>query len=143
MPRKAKTTQTGAPAMPVSEIPGQMYGVGPEQMALQQAMPAPQIQQGAAAPPPAAPPPDGTVPPAPPVSLEDSLRKMQLEGGLLAPGTANPHIPVTNGLSSGPGAGPEALMAPPTSPLATTLKDLSRLTGDPMFEELARKNGLG
>lgn len=139
MPR-ARKTQTGAPAMSVESVPGQMYGKGVEQQRLQEAMPAPQAQPMQAVPP-AAPPP-GAVPtsaapaPADPMAAAAALRDRV---GLLGPQTARPNEPVTHGMVQGPGAGPEVLGAVMGSPLGDTLRNLSRQLGDPFFEQLAQK----
>jgi hypothetical protein len=55
-----------------------------------------------------------------------------------------PGVPVTNGLASGPGAGPEALgPATATSAGAPLWQALAAATGDPYFTDLARRSGLG
>jgi hypothetical protein len=50
-----------------------------------------------------------------------------------------PDQPITSGMSQGPGAGPEVLNMNGTSPIARTLRLLSEQTGNPRWNELARK----
>lgn len=139
MPR-ARKTQTGAPAMSVQNVPGQMYGKSVEQQRLQEAMPAPQAQPLAAVPP-AAPPPVAAQPtaapaPADPLAAAAALRDRV---GLFGPQTARPNEPVMHGMVQGPGGGPEVLGAVMGSPLGDTLRKLSSTLGDPYFQELAQK----
>jgi hypothetical protein len=49
---------------------------------------------------------------------------------------------LTAGLKSGPGPGPEILGPSSPSPLGQTLQMLATATGDPVFLQLARQNGL-
>lgn len=142
MPRRARRTETGQPAQPVSEIPGQTYGANVAQMQLQQAMPTPDVQAAMA--PGAA---DQAAPvapaaaPAPPVDLQALARGLAgRTGALLAP--SDPSIPVTAGISSGPGPGREALSGQAGSAVGSTLRRLSATLGDPSWAEIARKAGL-
>lgn len=140
MPRTAKRTQTGVSAQPSAAIPGQTYGVGPEQQALQEAMPAPDVR----AQPPSLPasPAAPALPAQPPADPMAIARAMQLDGGLLTPGTARPAEPITHGLSTGPGAGPEVLGTRRTNATGDTLRMLTARTGDPQWEQLARRVGI-
>lgn len=169
MPRKQKRTISGQPAQPLGAVPGQMYGMGVEQQRLQEAMPAPAIQpdeggrpvgggeraptgtaavsagyNGAIA---------GRAGTAPP-EVDDQRRgsreeqyaaamaaAAQLRGaaGILTRPTDRPDVPVTNGISSGPGAGPEVLGMRRGTPTGRRLRELSALTGDPIFQQLAER----
>jgi len=137
MPRTRKT-MSGQPAQKVGATAGQVYGAGVEQMALQKAMPAPQVAP-VQAPRPAAP----TQPGAPeqgPVDFGAVLAKakeMQSQTGLLAAPTARPNEPITAGLVRGPGAGPEALMGRVGSPAGDLLRMLTLQTGDSYYAEMA------
>lgn len=66
------------------------------------------------------------------------------DGGLLGAPTMRPGEPVTHGLTSGPGAGPEVLgnMAPNLSQIGDFYRKLSAATGDPYFAELAQRANL-
>lgn len=160
MPRNAKRhhTQSGAPAQPVAPVPGQQYGAGVEQAALQRAMPAPQARGAAAV---AAPAPSqstaGSIPQQPmadagavaaPTQASDQDRYLaamqaaqQLRGstGLLSGGTTRPNEPITAGLSRGPGPGPEALGMRGGSPTGDFFRKLSAATNDPYFAQLAQR----
>ena len=140
MPRTARpTTQRGAPAQPISATPGQVYGAGVEQMAMQRVMPAPNMQSPAAAIPQgasSAPAAAGPVDPARVMALAAGLKE---QTGLLTAPTQRPNEPITAGLSRGPGPGPEILAAPSGSPSGDILRRLSQSTGDPQWAELARK----
>lgn len=136
MPRK-RQTMSGDDAQNIGSVPGQRYGEGVEQQAMQQAMPAPDV---AGTPPPAAPSApmgDPQRPQADPAAIQQFLA--QHKPSLLAQ-TGRPDEPVTAGLPGGPGAGPEALSMPiGMTPLARTLQRLSRDTGNPMFSRLAER----
>lgn len=139
MPRTAKRTMSGERAQPVGPVAAQQYGAGVDQAELQRQLPAPQATPVAPGPPPVAP---GAAGPGSAERLEQALQQMQVGDGLMTAPTARPLEPVTAGLASGPGPGPEALGMGRVSPLATTFENLSRDTGDPYFAELARKAGL-
>jgi hypothetical protein len=150
MPR-ARKTQSGAQAMTTQQVPGQQYGKGVEQVALQNAMPAPQAPSVASplpqrGPQPGSPTPAaGAVPPTAPSAASAPIDPMAAfaalkdKVGVLNGSTTRPMEPVTAGLSTGPGAGPEVLGLAKGSPLGDTLRRLSSELGDPMFAELARK----
>jgi hypothetical protein len=154
VPRK-RQTQAGMPAQPVSPVAGQMYGAGVEQAALQQAMPSPQLQQGASlpatnphamqAPAASAPAPQGEPPPVAADQFAQLIARAQQlkgQGGLLTAPTNRPNEPVTAGLTRGLGPGPEALGAMTGNPTGATLRKLSQLRGDPYFAELADRAGI-
>ena len=67
----------------------------------------------------------------------------QLQGAPLGmlQGSQRPNEPVTAGLSSGPGPGPEAISRG-TTPLSRTLANLAARTGNENYARLARKAGL-
>lgn len=142
MPRKRKTL-SGEDAQNIKSVPGQRYGEGQDQQALQRAMPAPDMQQPVSAAP-AAPPVFSAMPQAGPALAPDPMQVQQYlqtsKPNLLA-GSRNPDQPVTAGLSSGPGPGPEVL-ARNTTPMRRYLERLSADTGNPKWKMLAQKAGL-
>lgn len=143
MPRK-RQTMSGDDAQNIGSVPGQRYGEGVEQQAMQQAMPAPELAGAPAAVAPssvpAAPGGDMQRPGADPAMIQQFLA--QHKPSLLAQ-TGRPDEPVSAGLRGGPGAGPEALgMQVGMTPLARTLQRLSVDTGNPMFSRLAERAGL-
>ena len=137
MPR-ARKTMSGEPAQKVAPITGQTYGDAKQQEMLQETMPAPKVgaaQVAAAA-------GEATTPseppaPRPPVDIAAAIRGA---GGLLSQPDDRPTTPVTDGLSSGPGRGPEALTR--NTQMGNTLRRLALQTNDPIFYELASKIGL-
>lgn len=142
MPRgKQKRTKTGEPAQSNRAFEGQGYGDGVAQEALQRTMPS--VNRQAAGVPSAASagspqPTGGPVAPQPaPADIASMLQQAPV--GLLA-GTQLPGQPVTAGLSSGPGVGPEGLSnLRAQTPLRRTLEQLSRATGDPLFQQLLER----
>lgn len=141
MPRKRKT-MSGEDAQNIGSVPGQRYGEGDDQQAMQRAMPAPDMQQPVTAAP-SAPPvfgnPGGASRVNPdPMQVQQFLS--QTKPNLLG-GTMNPDQPITAGLSTGPGPGPEVL-ARNTSPMRRYLERLSADTGNPKWKMLAEKAGL-
>ena len=145
MPRQRKT-QTGAAAQPIDAVAGQMYGKGVEQQQLQETVPAPQVTNPAVGSPPQ-PAPTTTPAPAPspyqpapgPVDAMAAAAEMRNNVGLLNAPTQRPGEPVTTGLPSGLGAGPEALGMVTRSPLGETMRNLSNALGDPVFADLANR----
>lgn len=131
MPR-AKKTLAGTPGQKVEAIKGQTYGEGVQQERLQNAMPAPNAPQIQASAQPAEP-----AQPRPQISFQDAMNQVSGMGGILRAPDDRPSIPVTDGLASGPGRGPEALMG--SSALGNTLRRLAVQTGDPVFNELISK----
>ena len=137
MPRKRKT-MSGDDAQTISSVPGQRYGEGVAQQQMQQAMPAPD-RSGA---PTGAPPGIETMPPqgAAPVDVQQYLATHNPN---LLSGSQLPDQPVTAGLPTGPGAGPEVLgMLRASTPLRRYLDNLSDQSGDPTFRRLAERAGL-
>lgn len=145
MPR-ARKTLSGAKAMGVVDVPGQMYGKGVEQQALQKAMPAPQAQQPKAVPP--QPARQRQVPAAAPApnaeaSMANAMAALRGKIGFLANDTEVPDEPVTAGMRRGPGPGPEVLTGNVgSSPLGEFLRTISRASGDAYFASLADRAGL-
>jgi len=137
MPRKRKT-MTGADAQEIKSVPGQRYGEGVDQQAMQRAMPAPDNQQPT---PPEVLTPTITDPmvdaPSDPGQITQFLANNNPN---LLSGTQMPDQPLTAGLSMGPGGGPETLgLGAGMTPLARTLRTLSDQTGNPRWRELAQK----
>jgi hypothetical protein len=128
-----RSDRTQAPAAPT----GMGYGAHKETIQAQQAIPLP------AAPPPAgAPPAPGG--PAPGPGGNDRLaqalalaKAMPAPNGGLAGPTSRPNEPVTSGLPSGPGAGPEALAIAQPS-VGKVFERLAYATGDPDMAILAQ-----
>lgn len=152
MPRKAKRTQSGQPAQPVSPVPGQMYGAGVEQARLQATMPAPNLRLAPGVSSPQATPAAAPTAPAAPSGPSQPERfraaiqaaqELQSQTGLLRQPTTKPDEPLTAGLLTGPGPGPEVLGTRFGNPTAATLYKLSQITGDPLFANLARRAGIG
>lgn len=148
MPRKARQTITGEAAQPLGAVPGQMYGMGVEQQRMQEAMPTPQRRTDGA--PPTAPMPEGgAAAPVEASTVQGPSRAEQYQAalqaaqgfrgqaGILTKPTDQPGVPVTNGISVGPGAGPEILGMRRGTPTGRRLRELSMLTGDPVFRTLA------
>lgn len=135
MPR-ARKTMAGQPGQPVNAVQGQTYGEGVAQENLQRAMPAPQAT-GPQAVQPSVSTPGPESQPAPRPSLEDIMGNIRGQGGLLYAPDDKPQIPVTDGLPTGPGRGPEAFSG--QSSTGRTLRRLAAQTGDQFFLELAAK----
>lgn len=131
MPRNRKTL-SGANALITPPVANQEYGSGVAQQALAQAMPAPRATAGGPA----------IAAPSQPTNLAAAASSLRDQVGLLNPDTARPNEPVTHGLPSGPGGGPEVLTGMAQSPLGDTLNKLASLTGDPFFQQLAQDSGL-
>lgn len=139
MPR-ARKTMSGEPAQKVAPITGQTYGDAKQQEMLQETMPAPKVGAASQAAPsaePQEPGPQAAPAPRPPVDIAAAIRGA---GGLLTQPDDRPTVPVTDGLSSGPGRGPEALTR--NTQMGNTLRRLALQTNDPIFYELASKIGL-
>lgn len=103
-------------------VPGQPYGVAGQQVAAQQQMPLPQT-----------PAPAGGASPEPTATLP----------GLTDP-TARPQEPLTHGLPTGPGAGPEAIGVPvgPVDPTINLIKGMLAAYPNPDLQALlAQANG--
>lgn len=143
MPRRRKT-QSGADAQDIQSVSGQRYGEGVAQQQMQKAMPAPNTRNeiptgGVAAPQQEQPLAAAPAVARPVMNPEDYLNS--IPKGLLRNGqTAGP---VTSGLSSGPGPGPEALTQYiGTSPMRRTVQTLYQRTRDPIFLDMLNKGSL-
>ena len=144
MPR-AKKTRSGDAAQKVESVPGQRYGEGVAQQAMQQAMPAPNRQAGN--------PNMQSVPvPAsqPSAPMEQSVPQLRTNpseflAGLPRATLMNPTTntrPVTNGLRTGPGQGPEALRPfVQSAPALRAVMQLAERTNDPVFHQILRRFG--
>jgi hypothetical protein len=142
MPR-AKKTRSGDPAQKVESVAGQRYGEGVAQQQMQKAMPAPNVRAGER--------PMQSVPVAPSIPsgpMEQTVPQPRVNpadflAGLPRKTLADPTMntrPVTNGLRTGPGQGPEALR--PFAQAAPALRSAMRLadrTGDPVFQQILRR----
>lgn len=130
MPRKAKRTdtysnRTDLQQAPVKAAPGQAYGERGAQEASQRDMP--MAGGGASA--------------SPPGSFEDVLAAAQeapFDPIALGAPTGRPYEPVTAGLSTGPGPGPEALRKP-GSQASDVLTALADSLGTPDLQLLAER----
>lgn len=149
MPRgKKRTTQTGADAQTIGSVPGQRYGEGVEQQALQRAMPAPQVDQGLPdgqnAPRPSSRPSVAAQPPEPAGPDMAAVQQYLAQNNpRLFDATQRPDEPVMTGLPMGPGAGPEVLAgAGARAPLARFMNDLAAQTGNAKWRHLAERAGL-
>lgn len=139
MPRKRKT-YSGEPAQNVKSVPGQRYGEGVEQAALQRAMPAPDLQASA----PAAAPAGAVAPVAAPTpgaawAAQLAAARSTAGAGLMNAPTGRPAEPVTAGMALGPGPGPEMLRPVAQTSTRAFFEQVSRLTGNPYFAELGRR----
>jgi hypothetical protein len=142
MPRKRQTI-TGEDAQNIKSVSGQRYGEGVAQQAMQRAMPAPDvtgnIETGA---PTAGPLLAGGASPSPMANPGVAEFLAANRPGLLAQ-TQRPDEPITAGLSSGPGAGREALtMGPSQTPIGRFFERLSTETGNPQWRRLRERAGL-
>lgn len=136
---RTRRTQTGERAQPISAVPGQTYGAGEDQMAMQRAMPAPQVAGTAVAAQPSGPAASTSAGPPDLAMLMQAAQGLQGQTGLLTQPTNRPGEPITAGLSSGPGVGPSALQMRQGSPAGEMLRRLTDATGDPSFAALARR----
>jgi hypothetical protein len=142
--RKTMAGQTGQAAVPFT---GQTYGDAKAQEGLQRAMPAPKVET-TQAPTPSPEPVQvdeavaGPEPAAVPrrMSPQEAMQYVAGQGGLLSAPDDKPNVPVTDGLPTGPGRGPEALRG--TSQMGNLLRRLGMQTGDPTFMQIASKIGL-
>lgn len=164
MPRRRRT-QSGDPALPVQSVPGRRYGEGVASAQLQRNMPTPNRQISVPIPTSSmgqqtslVATPAGTaqpidVAPTSIASVQQVNRADQFANqlaaaqnirgaGLLQQPTMRMNEPVTTGLSTGPGAGPEVLQPIRTTPTGRFYQRISQVTGDPYFEQLARRAGI-
>lgn len=144
MPRTRKT-QSGERAQPISPVAGQEYGMAVDQMELQRQLPMPQTSpvrpetmtaQGGGQ------PAAVDQQPLDAARIAEIARTLQGGVGALVRPSGRPNEPVTAGLSSGPGPGPEVLGLRQGSPTGSTLRNLARLTGDTYLSDLADRAGM-
>lgn len=111
----------------------QAYGQAGEQLAAQKQIPLPQVTSPTPGAAPQTAPTAG--PPTDPLAAATAF-----EPGItpLTAGTDRPHEPVTAGLSTGPGPGPEVFNQTGQSQRAVdTLTMMARVTGDQRYAEMA------
>lgn len=154
MPRTAKK-------QPVQTAAGQAYGVAGEQKAAMNEVPLPKTDMGAAPPavppggalpPPAAPggspapspggPPPGEASGDPMAAALAAAAQMAPPEGALDAFTGRPEEPITTGLPTGPGPGPEVLtMRSPTAmkptPVADAFTTIAAANSSPALQQLA------
>lgn len=113
-PNANRSDLLNPPAQPISTVPGQPYGQAQNEQEAQRI--APMSGGGAPTPPgPGGPPTPQAAPPSDPQTIMAAMAAHAAAGGgphpqgFLRP-TERPNEPVTHGLPTGPGAGPEALM---------------------------------
>jgi hypothetical protein len=144
MPRR-RQTRSGDPAQKIESVPGRRYGEGVAQQEMQRAMPAP-VRRSDVSPPspagsPAAPPAAPT--PTPGYGPQDIQAYLSENNPQLFRGTQLPNQPVTSGLSTGPGRGPEALRSrQTTTPTGRFLRQLYESTGDPKWARMLERSRL-
>lgn len=139
MPRRRKT-YSGEAAQRVESVPGQRYGEGVQQAALQRSMPAPDLQAST----PAASPAGAVAPVAAPTpgaawAAQLAAARSTAGAGLMNALTGRPSEPVTAGLPLGPGPGPEMLRPIAQTSTRMFFEQVSRLTGNPYLAELGRR----
>lgn len=140
MPRgKPRTTQTGERALKVQSVTGRRYGEGPESTALQEAMPAPNRNQPIEAATPQV-PVGKPVYPSMPVDPSMVTQYLGSQNPNLLSGSKRPDEPVTSGMATGPGRGPQGPRV--NTQLARTLQQLAEETGNSKWTTLAQKAGL-
>lgn len=140
MPR-AKKTIAGGQGQAAEPFKGQTYGEGVQQQQLQQTMPTPQLKTNTAPTTPSQEPQVNATPSAQPQQPQVPVTEMLkgMGGSLFAPDD-KPNVPITDGLPSGAGRGPEALQRP-INKTGILMRQLALQTGDNIFAQLAQKAG--
>lgn len=144
MPRTRKTL-SGAPAQPIGAIAGQQYGADQALMDVQRTLPAPQVDGVPVAPAtaPATPGPQpGQVQRMDKAQVLELAKGLREKMGLLTQTSQRPQEPVTSGLSSGPGRGPEILQTVRRTPTGDTMRRIAQLSGDFDLAEIADRAGI-
>ena len=140
MPRKRPRTRTGEEPQNVKSVPGQRYGEGVEQQALQRAMPAPDVTGNVPSPQLPNEPivgPGGQGPLGDPAMLTEYLGANNPN---LFAGSQRPDEPITSGLSTGPGPDQQVLsMGRTTTPIGRFFERLATETGDPRWRHLQER----
>lgn len=132
MPR-AKKTRSGDRAQKVESVAGQRYGEGVAQQQMQQAMPAPNRSASQ----PANAVPAETIQPRRKPQMQDIAQMLAaLPSNTMRRPTSNDR-PVTHGLSTGPGAGPEVLQPyHQTPPGLRTIELLAKTSNNPLYRTI-------
>lgn len=142
MPRRRKT-QSGADAQRIESVAGQRYGEGVAQQQMQRAMPAPQVRDTNVSQPvtsPAQPTVAQQMAAAPPPRNPAELLAQAPRGILRQPTQGRP---ITAGLPSGPGPGPEvASRYLAKSPMRRTLEQLYQRTNNPAIQRILNEGRL-
>jgi hypothetical protein len=129
-PNRSDLNAPGGGKLDLSAAPNQPYGQAGQQMNAQRAVPMGTPSVAPAAPPAAS----GPTVPSPGAPLAQPPMTPDQVPSLSAP-TARPNEPVTTGLPTGPGAGPEAVpmgpQAPPTNTPSTGRDFLAGLAAQP------------
>lgn len=111
-----------ATTLPATAASGQPYGEAGTQLQAQKQVP---MAAGPPSPQAAPPPPQG--PPGAPQGIGPEAAGLLANLRPLSGPTSTPNVPMTQGLASGPGAGPEAFQAPIPSTTVSVLAALNRL----------------
>lgn len=143
MPR-TRRTQSGQHAQPSTPVSGQRYGERKIQAEMQAVMPLPQSNGPPMGSAPVAPPMGAT--PVDPAAARQALHQQAAAvpvppGGLLKMPTQRPGEPVTHGLPSGPGGGPEVLGQAVGTPVGQAMRQLAMETGNPYLKDIADRIG--
>lgn len=132
MPR-AKKTQSGDRAQKIESVAGQRYGEGVAQQQMQQAMPAP---NRVATPPTNALPIQAIQPRSKPAMQDVAQMLAALPSNTMRRPTTNER-PVTHGLPTGPGAGPEVLQPfMNAQPGLRTIEMLAKTSSNPLYQTI-------
>lgn len=125
----------GGGGQPPAAPTGMPYGEHGASIEAQRLMP---VAAGNA-PPPAGPAPAGGGGDPMLAALQGALGMAPPSGGGLLDPSQRPSEPVTHGLPSGPGGGPEVLAPTTGTPLHQSLLQIAQTTGDPSVYELAER----
>lgn len=132
MPRRRKAPapgdQGGYGAQPAVAPTGMPYGAHQESIQSQRDLPLAQVQGPASGPPPA-----GVDPAQRLQAAVEAARRMRPPDPLTGP-SRRPGEPITAGMATGPGAGPEVLRT--GDRVARTFRMLAEVTGDATFSDL-------
>jgi|DEB0MinimDraft_4_1074332.scaffolds.fasta_scaffold33967_2 hypothetical protein len=146
MPRRRKT-QSGADAQNIESVAGQRYGEGKAQADMQRMMPAPNSRESSMPSPqmqqPTAPDPRPTLvqqAASGPAQRNPAEILAQMPKNILREPSSRP---ITSGLPSGPGVGPEALERFQTmSPMRRTLEQMYKRTSNPVIKRMLDQGNL-
>jgi len=146
MPRRRKT-QSGADAQNIQSVAGQRYGEGKAQADMQRMMPAPDVRENVV---PSVQTPQQPAAQQRPTFIQQAANAPMRRdpASVLADMPKNilrepSSRPVTSGLPSGPGAGPEALERFQTmSPMRRTLEQMYKRTSNPVIKRMLDQGNL-